>query len=347
MRTLLLTLFIAPTFTFAQSFRETQAEHYLNRLQFLGSKIDVNDFNHLGTDLKSKQLVENGVRAVTIQRGKNGKKTSSVRYVLNDRGLINTIEHPKDTISYSYIQDSLIETIKRTGTKEMLSTYEYKNGLLKKKEEYIKDRLSSRVLMDYTSDEKVAFTLLQNGRKLRSSYAMDYTYENGKVKRQQFIRNDKIIRTWDYTCEPKGEAVGEKTTSTLCTVVEENNDGSYVNHVRKVENGEVFLYAYFFDKDSVNYAATCEKETGEKVWSTKRENNLRTSMNYDDKGKLRSKTVWVFDENENVTEVRHSYGKHQKHESTMKYAYNAEGLIVSKTSFSKGKESYVRNYIYE
>ncbi len=347
MKLLLLTLFIAPTIALAQNYKDNQAKYYLNRLHYYGAEVDLEDFNRIGTDFEWDELREKGIRSLTIERGKNHKNTVSVHYVFNDRGLIKTIEHPKDTIYYSYVQDSLIQTIKRTGKKEKLSSYEYKNGLLKKKEVFENDRLVSRVLMDYTEDEKVAFSLLQSGRKLRSSYAMDYEYENGKIKRQQFIRNDQVIRTWNYTCDPKGEAVKKTTTSTLCKVVEENNDGSYVNHIRKVENGEVFLYTYYFDKDSVNYASTCEKETGEKVWSSKRENNVRTSMNYDNNGKLRSKSVWTYGENDKLLEVQQIFGKRQKRQSTMKYTYNADGLLASKTSFYKGKESYVRKYIYD
>lgn len=346
MKLLLLALFSVPTIVVAQHSKDNQAKYYLNRLHHFGTEIDMNDFNYVGTDVRWEDLKEKGIQSLTIERGKNQNKTTSVHYVFNDRGRIKMIEHPKDTVHYAYVQDSLIQSIKQTGRKEKLSSYEYANGLLTKKEVFENERLSSRVLMDYTEDEKIAFSLLQSGRKLKSSYAMDYEYENGKVKRQQFIRNDKIIRTWDYTCEPKGEAQDQKTTSTLCTVVEENNDGSYVNHIRKVENGEVLLYAHYFDKDSVNYASTCEKETGEKVWSTKKENNVRTSMSYDQKGKLRSKTVWTFGENEKVVEVKHTFGKRQNRESSMKYAYNTDGLLVSKTSFYKGKESYVRKYIY-
>ena len=346
MKSLLLLLSLAPVFAFSQKYKDTQAKYYLNRLQHYGRDVETDDFSRFGSDLTAVQLKEKGIRIVTIERGKNEKSTTSVRYILNDKGLIDRIEHPKDTINYQYIQDTLVGMVKITGKQEKLFTYEYKGGLLKKREVYKNDRLSSRVLMSYTEDEKVDFSLLQSGRKLKRSYSMDYKYENGKIRRQQFTRNDKVIRTWDYSCEPKGQAVDEKTTSTLCKVVEENNDGSYVNHIRKVENGKVLLYTHYYTKDSVNYASSCERETGEKVWSTKLEDDTRTSMNYDKNGKLRSKSVVVYGADDRVLEMTHTFGKRQKHVSLMKYTYNENGLLSSKTSFYKGKESYFRKYIY-
>ncbi|MDG1333341.1 MAG: hypothetical protein P8P74_13480 [Crocinitomicaceae bacterium] len=347
MKSLLLFLFIAPAFVFAQKHKDNQAKYYLNRLQHFGRDIETVDFNHFAGEITSEQLKDNGVRSVTVQRGRSGKSKTFVRYALNDRGLIDKIEHPKDTISYSYIQDSLVETVKITGKTEKVFEYEYQNGFLKKKEVFEKNRLSSRLFLDYSEDQKVSFSLLQSGRKLKTSYSMNYEYENGKVRRQQFIKNDRIVRTWDYSCEPKGQRVDEKTTSTLCKVVEENNDGSYVVHIRKVENGEVLLYSHSYTKDSVNYASACEKETGELVWTTEKQGKTRTSKNYDSKGKLRSQSVVVYDESDRLVETTYTFGKKQKRTSVMKYTYNDEGLLASKTSFYKGEESYFRNYIYE
>jgi hypothetical protein len=346
MKILLLTLFIAPTLSFAQNYKDNQARFYLNRLYSYGKEIELYDLNQFGSEIRTEQLKENGVRTVTVERGRSEKNTSKVRYVLNDNGFVNRIEHPKDTIHYSYIHDSLVESVEITGKTERLSTYEYKNGLLTKKEVFEKDRLSSRVLMGYTEDEKVDFSLLQKGRKLKKSYSMDYEYEDGKIRQQQFVRNDKIIRTWDYTCEPKGQTLEEKTTSTLCKVVEESNDGSYVVHIRKVEDGKVLLYTHRYDKDSVNYASSCEKETGEMVWSTQRDGNTRTTMNFDNSGQLRSKSVATYDENDRILELAYTFGKKQKRTSTTQYTYNEKGLLATQTSFYKGKESYFRKYIY-
>lgn len=136
-------------------------------------------------------------------------------------------------------------------------------------------------------------------------------------------------------------------TSTICKFVEENNDGSYVNHVRKLENGEVLLYSYFFDKDSVNYAATCDKESGEKVWSGTYSQNENTYLRYDSNGNLIQTTVTTYSDKKQLLAMKSTYGKKQNRTSTMKYEYNTNGLITAQISSYKGKVSYVRNYNYE
>lgn len=347
-KTLAILLFV-PFFSGAQAYnKEIQAQNYLHRLQFYGYENSFGDYYGIGDALRKGEYRELGIQKVTIERGHKNNKLEKTEYQLTDAGRISSIKNPKEDVQYSYVQDSLVGSIVRNGKEEYTTNFEYSNsGKLRKKEVYKGDRLQSRVVLDYGEEDKVLFCLLQSGRKLRKSYAMSYQYEDKQLSKQKFMCNDEVVRTWDYSCDPKGEVVDEKKHSTLCTVREENNDGSYTEFVRKVKDGEVFLYTHHYDKNHKNYASSCEKESGIKIWESTNSENERTSISYSDKGTIEFSSVTKYDSEGRTTESIYTYGKKQKKTSRTVYSYHENGLIKEQKSFYKGKPSYVRKYAYE
>lgn len=345
-KTLFALLFI-PLFSNAQTAKYAQTQNYLHRMHFYGGESTLEDYNGFGSALSSDQCKEFGIQKVTLERGRKSDKLTKTEYDLTSSGRIQRIQKPKETLIYSYEQDSLVSSIVTTGKEVYKTNFAYSTkGYLKKKEVYKGDRLRSRVLLDYGQEDRVLFCLLQSGRKLKTSFAMSYEYEDEKLRRQRFTRNDRVLQVWDYSCEPKGEAIEEKKLSVLCRVREENNDGSYTEHVRKVKDGKVFLYTHKFNKDSLNIASSCEKETGEKMWEWELANNERTYITYSSKGHIVRTHITKYSESGQIVESKAIYGKKQKRVSKTTYSYNEQGLISEQISFYKGKQSYIRKYSY-
>ncbi|MCJ8290371.1 MAG: hypothetical protein HRT58_11960 [Crocinitomicaceae bacterium] len=346
MKKALFILFVTPLISFSQSSNDNQARYYMNRVKFHDGDNLLMDYSGFSNELSSKQCKENNIQKVIIERGRKEDKLTKTEYELTELGLIQRVIRAKDIESYSYEQDSLVSSIKSNGKKARTTHFNYLNGKVKKKEVYINDRLKTRILLDYGANEKVSFCLMQSGRNLKTSYAMSYEFVDDKLNRQEFVKNDRVLRIWDYSCEPKGELVDKKKLSTVCRVREENNDGSYTEHVRKVENGEVLLYTHHYDKDSMNYASSCERETGEKMWESTISKTERKYVNYSKNGSVKSKSRFKYNAEGKILESETTFGKNLKKVSKMINTYNENGLITSKTSFYKGKQSYIRKYSY-
>lgn len=347
MKNALLLLFLIPAFSQAQTPKADQARYYLNRVQFYGAESIVDDIHGFGNELTSKQCEKVGVRKITIERGKNEKNLEQIQYELSDFGLIKKIVRDSDSTFYTYLNDSLVETINVIGKISQSKQYEYTNGLLKKKEVFQGDRLTERVLMDYNDSDKLLFSLYQNGRKLKNTYAMSYEYYDDKISKQQFMVNDKVLKSWDYSCDPKGEDVQAESHSTICKEREESSDGSYIEHVRKVENGEVMLFTYCFDKDGFNYKSSCERENGLKVWEANYTKSVSHQFSYSKKGKLAQHYITKHDDQGRMIETETIYGKRQNKSTKMINSYNEMGLISTKKTLYGDKLIYVRHYNYE
>ena len=346
MKKTLFLLLCAPLFSIAQSYNNLQSQSFFNGRVLLGNESKLQAVNGVGNELTSEKCQELGIQKVTIERGRKKDKLSKTAYELNDLGLVARIYKKNETVNYSYVQDSLVSSIVATGKEDRFTHFDYFGSKLKKKEVFEDDRLKTRVLFDYGQQEKVSFCLMQSGRKLRTSYAMSYEYDDKKLTKQKFVRNDRLVRVWDYSCEPKGEIVDPKKLSTVCKVRSENNDGSYAENVRIIENGKVILYTHHYDKDSVNYASSCESETGEKKWESTFSKHERKYVYYSPKGHVNRTHITKYNENRQVVEVQSIFGKKQKKTIQTLKTYNAQGLITENSSFYRGKQRYIRLYTY-
>ena len=347
MKNALLLLLLMPFISHAQNSKADQARYYLNRVQYFGAESIVDDIHGFGNELTSKQCENLGVRKITIERGKNEKKLEQIQYELSELGLIKKIVRATDSTFYTYLNDSLVETINFSGRNSQTKEYEYANGVMKKKEVFESGRLKERVYLDYNDKNKLVFSIYQNGKKLKNTYAMSYDYADDKVSRQQFMFNDKTLNVWDYSCDPKGQEVQTESHTAICKEREENADGSYVEHVRKVEDGEVMLYTYYFDKDTFNYKSTCERENGVKIWEANYTKSVSHQFSYKKNGELSMQYITKHDSEGRMIESETIFGKKQKRSTKMINSYNEMGLISMKKSLYRDKLVYVRHYKYE
>jgi len=259
--------------------------------------------------------------------------------------LIGTITEANN-YQFSYVDDSLLGTILVTGKNPALTRYQYDDGRVVQKEYYKDEKLKSRIVAQYNPEELISFSLLQTGLKLKHSYAMYYDYSGAHLRSQKFFKNDRLLKKWDYTCEPEGKLVNKKKLALICKYIEESNDGSYINYIRKIENGKPLLYSYSFTKDSVNYASICTRENGLIVW--KSEHNLleRTIVNYEKNGDIKSTIKLKHNKNNQLVEQIAIYGKRQKRRSKLINSYNEGGTLATSHSYYKEKMSYYRSYSY-
>jgi len=336
----LLPLLILPFTSISQSYNDDQARLLLNKVQFFQT-----DIAPSYVDLDLHRCDSLGIKTVTINQGKNKEKTRKRLKKLEGDKLIETITEANN-YQYSYVDDSLLGTILVTGKNPALTRYQYDDGRVVQKEYYKDEKLKSRIVAQYNPEELISFSLLQTGPKLKHSYAMYYDYSDANLRSQKFFKNDRLLKKWDYTCEPEGKLVNERKLALLCKYVEESNDGSYINYIRKIENGKPLLYSYSFTNDSINYASICTREDGLIVW--KSEHNLleRTIVNYEKNGNIKSTIKLKYNKNNQIVEQIAIYGKKQKHQSKLINSYNEDGTLATSHSYYKEKMSYYRSYSY-
>ena len=342
MKIVLSFLALIPTLCLAQKSDDNNAQFYLNRIRYYHT----DDVNRENPDVDLKLMKELGIKSVTLKRNYKGKSSYNKTFHLNDLGRITQIIHPKVTVEYTYVNDSLISSTRVIGKKSSLTNFEYQNGKITGKEYFEKERLTSRLVVKYNEDESVNFSLLQKGRKLRNSYSMYYTYQDSKLENQRFMKNAKILKELDYKCKPEGEEVQAKNKSNVCKYVEENNDGSYIEYLRRMENNSTLLYKYYYTKDSVNYRSECFDEDEKMKWSNEIKPDSSVFIAYDKKGVVDHTIKTRYDDQHRMVEREYSYDVKGKRIGKRNYAYNDNGTMSNTQYYFKGKLIHAKDYEY-
>jgi len=234
-----------------------------------------------------------------------------------------------------------------------------------------KHKLHRKDVIKYNANKQIIRKDIYDGVHLKPKFTWIYKYnEEGKRVQTENYKNGKLKYKWVYSCDDEGTKVKNKKVDvkTVCSIVEHNNDGSYVKIYRTTDSkGKIIKSRWIYNKDSViiayerinhkgvittkytneydekgnRVAYTYYKRGGEKVWHrTEFKFNdakkvTETSI-YNGKGKLKIKRQFEYDEQGNTTSYAYfnSKGIQQK---KYEYTYNKKGELITELAYKKDK----------
>jgi len=367
MKTLILLFVLAPFFTFSQN----EASYVLHRNEdsqfyyfFPQSEMYDSEF------IKSRSI------RTFSQTSKNKKGELVLQKIdFDEKGVITSISHVKDTMVMFYNSDSMLEKVIVKGKEPREVSYTYVNGLEVSKRTVKNDELVSILITQYDDQARVLFTSLQNGKKLKDNYLLNYSYNRGKLQAQTFFKNGKLSNQWDYTCSDEGKEKKKEKTIQFCEYIEESNDASYIIYKRRLyenkKSQHISLSKYFYTKDSVLYKfqrlgrdnkiykeivyqahSTNEKEFDHKGRLTKSRIHKKANEIYsvvekrfNSKGTvIYTKTTIRENDNKLKTSITNR-GKRQNRPYTYTTRYDENGLVTQ--SANKNKEKITQFLTYE
>lgn len=341
MKAILILLLVISGSLFAQTNSTFQAKYYLNRIKHFKLEDPLMYEKDMFNTIKGTE-----VRKITKSIQYKNKKKKVSTFELNEHQRPIALTTSTGTLTMTYFQDTLVSSLNVDGKKPKKTSYRYEDSKLIFSETLDNnERLLSRTTVQYNDHGNTSFASVQGKRG--KTFSMYYEYsedEPNRVKYQRFMKKDRIKQTWDYTCAPEGQTEQQKRESTVCNFQEENADGSYVKHVRKLEGGEVSLYKYFFTADSTMYRTESWRDD-QMRWETDITPSQRVQTNYH-KGEVSSVYTTRFNDNGNVLEQIHLWNPKTGKKSVRKYSYDAEGKLLTITSFYKEKVRSEVSYEY-
>jgi len=243
-----------------------------------------------------------------------------------------------------------------------------------------KRKLIRKKVMEYNDMQKVVRKDIYNGKQLEPQFTWLYKYnEEGKMIQNEYYKKGELKTKWVFTCDDEGTKVKAKEVkpATTCSIVEHNNDGSYVKVYRYTNpKGKVQKSRWTYTKDSIlvsyerinhkniittkstyeydnkgnKIAYTYYKKGGEKILrrNTDKYNSdgKRTEHTvYNGKGKMISKKQYTFDDNGNVIAYR-EYGSKNRIKSKSEYSYNDQGKLISRLIYKNDKPYRLQKIVY-
>jgi len=318
-------------------------------------------------------IVKNGIKSLTTTAHREKGKVVTQKTFFDKNGMIEKVEKKGDTTYYSYLKDTILSTVLTHGKDVVEIKYSYLHGKRISKETYKNGELISLFLTHYTEDDRISFSSLQNGRKLKNNYLLKYYYENENLTAQNFYIKGKLNRKWDYSCSEKGKEI-KKTTVQFCEYEEENNDGSYIKYNRRQKGAFIHLNKRYYTKDSILFKTEDVGANGKvfrktmhyrdsstiesldkksrvyrsrKVYYNKERKVLKSIEKSFSANKLLRLTVRVFDDKQRLIKWTTTHGRKQNKEYTYTKTYDSKGLIRSHKSAHKEKTNVFLAYDYE
>ncbi len=234
-----------------------------------------------------------------------------------------------------------------------------------------KRKLHRKDIIKYNDNQQIIQKDMYDGIHSEPKFTWLYKYnEEGKRIQTAYYKKGKLKSKWVYSCDEEGKKVDNKkvNTSISCSLVEHNNDGSYVKIYRTTNpKGKIVKSRWTYSKDSllisyerINHkgiittkytqeydkegnriAYTYYKKGGKKAWHRTEfkyndDKNIIETISYNGKGEMRSKKQYKYDANGNTIEFTtfDSKGKMEwKYETT----YDNKGEVIAELAYKKGK----------
>jgi len=274
-----------------------------------------------------------------------GKKEYASTYSFNDKNKITEIALSKRLITIEYINDTLLSSINSKGKKITTTQYHYVDGKLVLTESFEKNQLTARTTTQYDETGQILFSSVIRPKK-KKNYSMFYTYEDGKMIKQRYMRNDVVVQIWDYSCKPEGEIVQSKVISNICRYREESNDGSYIEYRREEIDGKAYLNKHYFNSDSVNYLSESFVNEDRLISRTEKNGNTSKYTRYNSKGKIIRISETTRNDQGKLIESKHSWKGKVKNQITRTYVYNEDELLTEEKIVRRKKTTRHTTYEY-
>lgn len=345
MKQLAFILALLPFFNFAQTEKYDYNLFQLKRLE--ASKYE-DPLAYEGRMLNSILGKEVSAIIKTVQV-KNKDKTYSTRYELNGVQRTTRIEYNDGKeVVFDYLDDTLVTSVTRSQRKKQFNTnYIYNsNGELLLRESFLGDQLKSRTTMQYNNNGDVLFSSLETPSKNRN-YTMKYEYNDDKLVHQRYMKNDKVLKEWDYSCKPEGEEIKQENLSNVCIYTEESSDGSFIVYNRKMNNNETILTKNYFNADSSWIKAETFGENDKLLSFNIKNGNEYHYTKYTEKGGIEYENITTYNDQKQIIKTQYIRKGNPKKSTTLEATYNEKGMLISETSIYNNKTQRLTSYKYE
>ena len=328
----LLLLIIFPSVLFSQNH---QGEYQMYRYEENTNYKQLPQYELYKKDFIMKNKIHSVTETFTLN------DTTFIRKVVfNENGLVERIKEKDGIVSYEYVNDSLLKKITVEGKDKKEIKYTYRKGKVIAKEIFKNGELTSVFLTQYNDDDRVSFTSLQNGKKLKKNYLLRYYYEGDDLRSQSFYAKGKLTRKWDYSCSEEGKEVEKAFTSQFCEYSEESNDGSYIKYERRQYGERVFLYKRYYTKDSVLYKYEDVNEDGTIYSKGTYSKDSVVELSFDYKGRIRKSQTWYLNKDGKTKKSIKKHFKRNKLDQVWTYYYNDQNRRT-KVVRVDGRKQYV------
>lgn len=293
--------------------------------------------------------IENEDIDTVIAKTQIGEKYTCTTYVLNEHKKPLEIVSEDRHVRFEYVKDSLISRVLITSKKKTEELkFHYIGDKLVLSETYVNQKLQSRTSVQYNEFGKILFSIIEYPKK-RNTFSMHYEYDDSTLVQQQFMKNGKMMRVWDYSCNPQGEDILAPEALNICHYKEENKDGSYVLYSRQEEEGQVVLYKHFYNIEKELIKSESWLNDTDLQWVSETEGNTNTFIVYKDaeKNKIKSKIVTKYDEEGRTRSSKRWWKDNDSSISEARYEYDDAGKVISEASFYKGKLKHQVVYSYQ
>lgn len=329
--------FFALTILFCQSGADRQQMYQLNRVK--NDKFGMSDNLEF---LRNRKQPLNHEKVVRTYR--YGKKTYITTYLFNDKSQLLEIQRKNSIQLMTYFDDTLLSTIAFIGKKGVRHTdIKYVDNKKILEETFKDDRLISRIIIQYDNQDRVIFSSIDT----KNTYSMAYTYNDKNLSWQRFMKNDKILKEWDYSCKKEGDLVSSKKQESICKYSEESNDGSRIEVTRTEVDGRVYLRKEFFDANKFKYKYEVYGKEDKLVSRTNfaKDGGSETET-FNNDGKITEKSNCKIDTSGNVIEfTKYQVGKEKKMTKSV-FIYNNQHEIIESAFYYKGKMKSQNVYEY-
>lgn len=229
----------------------------------------------------------------TNRKGKSSNR--SIKY--NAFGRLTYSKSENVEINNTYLNDTLpIQTIwkGKNRTYETNKIYDEKYNLLSEIEK-TNDKITSKCLYTYNSNNKITNRLHLFGKKLKYSSEMKYFYnQENKLNKTQFYRNGKLKTEWNYDCNSQGEIKKDVDSKNVCKWTEELENGNYTTYTRTNFKNESYLTKNQFNKDSVLFKVENFINDSTLIYSEELNKDSKIVRRYSKKGKIKGEKISIY-----------------------------------------------------
>jgi len=243
-----------------------------------------------------------------------------------------------------------------------------------------KRKLKRKDAMKYNLNQQLIQKDIYDGIHPEPKFMWIYKYnDEGKRVQTEHYKKGELKSKWIFTCDDEGKKVENKNIKlkTTCSLVEHNNDGSYVKIYRNTDSkGKTKISRWTYSKDSLLIVYETRNHKGKIT--------MKYTNEYDDKGnrivytyykkggeKVNNVSKYKYDSDKRVVEIASFYSKgNLLNRKTFKYddkgrniesgiynkknkiiwnyiyEYNVKGELIAETTYKKGNPVFKRDYLF-
>ncbi len=266
-------------------------------------------------------------------------------------------------------------------TYEEIMVYNDSNRVIQYSRYNKKRKLKRKDAIKYNMNQKLIQKDIYDGIHPDPKFTWMYKYdEEGRRVQTEHYKKGKLKSKWVFTCDDEGKKVENKDVKliTTCSLVEHNNDGSYVRIYRNTDSkGKIRTSRWAYSKDSLLIAYetrnhkgkitkkytyeyddqgnktvyTYYKKGGEKISNVSKykfdtDNRVVEIASYNSKGKMRNRKTFKYDAKGRNIESEIYKSKNKLYWKYV-YSYNEKGDLISFITYKKGEPIYERNFIFQ